>query len=240
MKKLLKKKLCEIFWQIKKFYFFEFFSENVLKTLLRGRETTRKKYRIVFEKCWKYMIFFDFACPPIRPSIHHPSITHPSILASLRSGTPEGCTRLGYWFARFSRHMRLNFAHFARSHTSCARASRATCAWTSRASRATCAWTSRAYTSKIEDMAEKSSRFARLAHFVRSRFASHMRLNFARFARLDLKNWRNVWKKNRASRATCAWSLRASRALTPPKFKKCLKKKLLHFFLKRLRRIRKS
>ena len=35
--------------------FFEFFSENVLKTLLRGRETTRKKYQIVFEK----FTFFD-------------------------------------------------------------------------------------------------------------------------------------------------------------------------------------
>ena len=32
------------------FIFLEFFSENVLKTLLRGRETTRKKNRIVFEK----------------------------------------------------------------------------------------------------------------------------------------------------------------------------------------------
>ena len=31
-------------------FFFDFFSENVLKTLLRGRETTRKKYQIVFEK----------------------------------------------------------------------------------------------------------------------------------------------------------------------------------------------
>ena len=36
---------------LKLFIFFEIFSENVLKTLLRGRETTRKKYRIVFEKC---------------------------------------------------------------------------------------------------------------------------------------------------------------------------------------------
>ena len=35
--------------------FFEFFSENVLKTLLRGRETTRKKYPIVFEK----LTFFE-------------------------------------------------------------------------------------------------------------------------------------------------------------------------------------
>ena len=44
--------------KIKILFFFEFFSENVLKTLLRGRETTRKKYRIVFEKFLKYVIFF--------------------------------------------------------------------------------------------------------------------------------------------------------------------------------------
>ena len=37
------------------FIFFEFFSENVLKTLLRGRETTRKKYRIFFEKFEKFL-----------------------------------------------------------------------------------------------------------------------------------------------------------------------------------------
>ena len=38
---------------LKIFIFFEFFSENVLKSLLGGRETTRKKYRIVFEKVGK-------------------------------------------------------------------------------------------------------------------------------------------------------------------------------------------
>ena len=72
-----KKKVVRNFLtNLKFFIFLEFFSENVLKTLLGGQETTRKKYRIVFEKCWKYMIFFDFACPPItHPSpIHHPSI----------------------------------------------------------------------------------------------------------------------------------------------------------------------
>ena len=213
---------------------------------------------------WRFCAFFrsrffiDFACPPIRPSIHHPSITHPSILASLRSGTPEGCTRLGYWFARFSRHMRLNFAHFARSHTSCARASRATCAWTSRASRAGAlralalrspralraphALELRALIpQKLKIWLKKSSRFARLAHFVRSRFASHMRLNFARFARLDLKNWRNVWKKKIALRAPHALDLCALRArLHLKNLRNAWKKKLLHFFLKRLRRIRKS
>ena len=55
-KKMLKKKIVRNFLtNLKFFIFFEFFSENVLKTLLRGRETTRKKYRIVFEK----YTFFD-------------------------------------------------------------------------------------------------------------------------------------------------------------------------------------
>ena len=50
-KKFLKKKLFEIFWEIYFFYiFFKFFSENVFKTLLGGKKTIRKKYRIVFEK----------------------------------------------------------------------------------------------------------------------------------------------------------------------------------------------
>ena len=57
--------MCEI---KKNLFFFEVFRENLLKTLLIGLETTRKKYRIVFEKFLKYMIFFDFRCP----SIHHP------------------------------------------------------------------------------------------------------------------------------------------------------------------------
>merc|ERR1711955_184073 len=71
MKKSLKKKSCSKFFdKFKIFYFFEFFSENVLKTLSRGKETTRKKHRIAFEKCWKYTIFFDFACPSFHPSIH--------------------------------------------------------------------------------------------------------------------------------------------------------------------------
>ena len=47
-----KKKVVRNFLtNLKIIIFFEFFSENILKTLLRGRETTRKKYRIVFEKC---------------------------------------------------------------------------------------------------------------------------------------------------------------------------------------------
>ena len=48
--KIAEKKIVRNFFdKIKILFFFEFFSENVLKTLLRGRETTRKKYRIVFE-----------------------------------------------------------------------------------------------------------------------------------------------------------------------------------------------
>merc|ERR1711955_26312 len=45
-----KKVVRNFLTNLKIFIFFEFFSENVLKTLLRGKETTRKKYRIVFEK----------------------------------------------------------------------------------------------------------------------------------------------------------------------------------------------
>merc|ERR1712055_635602 len=77
--KFPKKKIVRNFLtNLKIFIFFEFFSENVLKTLLRGRETNRKKYRIVFEKFLKYLIFFDFGCPsPITTTTHHPSpITH--------------------------------------------------------------------------------------------------------------------------------------------------------------------
>ena len=49
-KKAEKKVVRNFLTNLKIFIFFEFFSENVLKTLLRGRETTRKKYWIVFEK----------------------------------------------------------------------------------------------------------------------------------------------------------------------------------------------
>ena len=54
-KKSLKKKKSNFFYKFNFFNFFEFFSENVLKSLLRGRETTRKKYPIVFEK----LTFFE-------------------------------------------------------------------------------------------------------------------------------------------------------------------------------------
>ena len=67
-----KKSCSKFFDKFNFFYFFRvFISENVLKCILRGKETTRKKYRIVFEKFFKYVIFFDFACPPI--TTHHPS-----------------------------------------------------------------------------------------------------------------------------------------------------------------------
>merc|ERR1712243_341807 len=52
-----KKVVRNFLTNLKIFNFLEFFSENVLKTLLRGRETTRKKYRIVFEK-FKFFYFF--------------------------------------------------------------------------------------------------------------------------------------------------------------------------------------
>ena len=54
--------------------FFEFFTKTVLKTLLRGGETVRKNYGIVFEKFPKIMFFFDFRVPVHPPSttIHHP------------------------------------------------------------------------------------------------------------------------------------------------------------------------
>ena len=72
IEEIAEKKVVRNFLQkIKILFFFEFFSENVSKTLLRGRETTRKKYRVDFEKFFKNMIFFDFACPSttIHPSI---------------------------------------------------------------------------------------------------------------------------------------------------------------------------
>ena len=131
------------------------------------------------------------------------------------------------------------------------RASRATCAWTWHASRAArfAHFVRSHYARFARHMRLNLARFARLASFARSRFARHMRFNFARFARLDLKNWRYGWKKVRASRATCAWTSRASRAytskieemaqkkvLTPQKFKKWLKKKLLQFFSKKTKK----
>merc|ERR1711973_306490 len=50
-KKSLKKKVVRNFLKNLNFFiFFDFFSENVFKSFLRGKEITRKKYRIVFEK----------------------------------------------------------------------------------------------------------------------------------------------------------------------------------------------
>ena len=80
---------------LKILFFFEFFSENVLKTLLRGRETTRKKYRILFEKFVKYVFFFDISCPSI--THHHPSPPPFGQTSWLSPGTPEGCSNLPLW-----------------------------------------------------------------------------------------------------------------------------------------------
>ena len=53
--KSLKKKVVKICLANLNFIFFEFFSKNVFRTLLRERETTRKNLRVVFEK----YTFFD-------------------------------------------------------------------------------------------------------------------------------------------------------------------------------------
>ena len=101
MKKSLKKKIVGNFLtNLNFFIFFEFFSENVFKTLLRGRETTRKKYRIVFEKFLKYVIFFDFACPSITHYHHHHPSIHPSVNTSWRPAWNPGgwSNRLEYWW----------------------------------------------------------------------------------------------------------------------------------------------
>ena len=79
IEKSLKKKVVRNFLtNLKIFIFFDFFSENVLKTLLRGHEATSKKYRIISEKytffhkkskkslkkscskCFEKIIFFYF------------------------------------------------------------------------------------------------------------------------------------------------------------------------------------
>ena len=53
---MAEKKIVRNFLKNLKFFiFFEFFSENVFESLLRGREVTRKKYRVKFEK----YTFFD-------------------------------------------------------------------------------------------------------------------------------------------------------------------------------------
>ena len=71
--KSLKKKIVRNFFQNLIFFnFFEIFTKDVLKPLLRGRETVRKKYRVVFEIFSKNMFFFDNSCPSIT-TIHHPS-----------------------------------------------------------------------------------------------------------------------------------------------------------------------
>ena len=65
-----KKNCAKYFEKNNNFIFFEFFTENVFQPLLRGRETTRKKYRVVFEKCQKYIVFLTWLTrPSVRPSI---------------------------------------------------------------------------------------------------------------------------------------------------------------------------
>ena len=78
---IFEKKLFEIFW-VEKFpiFFLIFFAKDVLKTLLRGRETFKKKYREVFEKFQKNMVFWASKWP-VRPSTVNTS--------SLSGGTPE-------------------------------------------------------------------------------------------------------------------------------------------------------
>ena len=86
-----KKNAQNIIEKNKNFIFFDLASQNVSRTLLRGRETIRKKKSQSF---WDILKIHDFfrLCLPVRPS------SHPSILVSLVSGTPVGCTRLGYWW----------------------------------------------------------------------------------------------------------------------------------------------
>ena len=69
-KKSQKKKIVRNFLRkIEIFNFFDFFSEDVLKTLLRRSETFRKKYGAVFEKSPKNMVF----------------------LTSKKKASPQGC-----------------------------------------------------------------------------------------------------------------------------------------------------
>ena len=57
---------CAKFFTKNNFLFFvvEFFTKEVLKPLLRGRETVRKKYPVVFEKFPKNMFFFRLCVTP--------------------------------------------------------------------------------------------------------------------------------------------------------------------------------
>ena len=55
--------------KIKFVFFLKILSKNVFFSLLRGRETTRKKYRVVFEIYLKYHLFFDRTDPSVRPSV---------------------------------------------------------------------------------------------------------------------------------------------------------------------------
>ena len=60
-KKIERKKVVRRFLTYLKFYiFFEFFTKSVLQIVLRGRETTIKKYQELSEKSAKNMIFSNF------------------------------------------------------------------------------------------------------------------------------------------------------------------------------------
>ena len=60
-KKIERKKVVRRFLTYFKFYiFFEFFTKSVLQIVLRGRETTIKKYQELSEKSAKNMIFSNF------------------------------------------------------------------------------------------------------------------------------------------------------------------------------------
>ena len=63
-----KKVVRNILKILKFFNFFEFFTKSVLQTLLRGRETTRKKYQELFEKSAKNVVFSTHR----RPVTRHP------------------------------------------------------------------------------------------------------------------------------------------------------------------------
>ena len=59
IEKIAGKKIVRNFLKnIKILIFFKFFKKTVLKTLLRGGETVRKNYGIVFEKISKIMFFY--------------------------------------------------------------------------------------------------------------------------------------------------------------------------------------
>ena len=53
----------------------ELFSEDFLKTLLKGREIFRKKYRAVFEKSPKNMVFLTSKKRPLLEGVFEPKFS---------------------------------------------------------------------------------------------------------------------------------------------------------------------